>query len=151
MSRLAEERVVVDAPRSAIWGLLDDPEALARVLPGAEDLVPDGERRWRGTLATKVGFLTVRADATAEVAESHPPDDMRLEITGRPKGLAGSFQAAIPFRLEELEGDRTAIDYSVDLTVTGRLAAFGAPILRDTLRRQVAQLVDNLGRELGAG
>jgi carbon monoxide dehydrogenase subunit G len=150
MTRLAEERVVVDAPRSAIWGLLDDPEALARVLPGAEDLTPDGAGRWRGTLATKVGFLTVRADATAEVAESHPPDDMRLEITGRPKGLAGSFHASIPFRLEELE-DRTTIDYAVDLTVTGRLAAFGAPILRDTLRKQVAQLVDNLGRELGAG
>ena len=42
-------------------------------------------------------------------------------------------------------------DYAVDLTVTGRLAAFGAPILRDTLRKQVAQLVDNLGHELGAG
>jgi 2-furoyl-CoA dehydrogenase large subunit len=150
VSRLVEERVVVDAPRSAIWGLLDDPRALARVLPGAEDLVPDGQGRWRGTLASKVGFLTVRADATAEVAESHPPDDMRLEIDGRPKGLAGSFHASIPFRLEELD-DRTVIDYSVDLTVTGRLAAFGAPILRDTLRKQVAQLVANLGRELGTG
>jgi carbon monoxide dehydrogenase subunit G len=146
MSELVRDQVVIDAPRAAIWGLLDDPAALSRVLPGAESLEPDGERRWRGVLASKVGFVTIRADATAEVSEARPPDFMRLEISGRPRGLVGSFLASIPFSLEETD-DRTTVDYSVELTVTGRLAAFGAPILRDTMRRQVAQLVENLRAE----
>ena len=63
---------------------------------------------------------------------------------------AGSFQASIPFDLVE-DGPATRISYVVDLSVTGRLAAFGLPILRDTLSKQVTQLVANLGRELGPG
>ena len=40
------------------------------------------------------------------------------------------------------------MSYSVDLHVTGRLASFGAPLLRETLRRQVAVLLANVDREL---
>jgi len=75
---------------------------------------------------------------------------VRLEIEGRPRGLAGSFRASVPFDLAP-DGDTTRIAYAVEITVTGRLAVFGVPLLRDTLRRQVAQLVANLDRELGPG
>jgi carbon monoxide dehydrogenase subunit G len=150
MSELVRETVAVAAPRDAIWALLDDPSGLARVLPGAESLVADGPERWTGVLASRVGFLTNRADAVARVTDVRRPDHMRLEIEGRPRGLAGSFQASIPFDLVE-DGPATRISYVVDLSVTGRLAAFGLPILRDTLSKQVTQLVANLGRELGPG
>ena len=65
MSELAKDRLVVRATPEAIRAVIDDPDALARVLPGAESLVPDGPGRWRGVLATRVGFMTVRADAVA--------------------------------------------------------------------------------------
>ena len=45
----------------------------------------------------------------------------------------------------------TEVTYSIDLQVTGRLASFGAPLLRDTLRRQVAELIANVDRELTGG
>lgn len=146
MSELTKDRLVVRATPAAIRAVIDDPDALARVLPGAESLVPDGPGRWRGVLATRVGFMTVRADAVATLAEEDPPDHLRIEIDGRPRGLAGSFRAIIPFSLEAVGADQTAIDYAVDLTVSGRLASFGTPILRDTLRRQVRTLVENLER-----
>lgn len=150
MSELVRETVVVAAPRETIWALLDHPASLARVLPGAESLVADGPDRWTGVLASKVGFLTIRADAVARLTDVRRPDHMRLEIEGRPRGLAGSFQASIPFDLAEV-GAGTQIAYAVELTVTGRLASFGLPILRDTLRKQVTQLVANLDREVGPG
>ncbi len=150
MSELTRETVPVAAAREAIWALLDDPAGLARVLPGAESLVADGPDRWTGVLASKVGFLTIRADAVAQVVDVRRPEHMRLEIEGRPRGLAASFHASIPFDLAET-ATGTQVAYAVDLTVTGRLAAFGLPLLRDTLRKQVAQLVANLDRELAAG
>lgn len=150
MSELVREAVVVAAPREAIWALFDDPDSLKRVLPGAESLVADGPGRWTGVLSSKVGFLTVRADAVARVEDVRRPDHMRLEIEGRPRGVAGSFQASIPFDLAD-DPAGTRISYAVGLAVTGRLAAFGLPLLRSTLRTQVAQLVANLDRELGSG
>jgi uncharacterized protein len=150
MSELTKDRLIVHATPAAIRAVIDDRDALASVLPGAESLEPDGPGRWRGILATRVGFMTVRADAVATLSEEDEPDHLRIEIDGRPRGLAGSFRAVIPFSLEAVDADRTAIDYAVDLTVTGRLASFGAPILRDTLRRQVGALVRNLERMAGA-
>ncbi len=151
MTELARDSVRVSADPAAVWALIEDPSALARVLPGAESLEPDGPGRWRGVLASKIGFMTVRADAVAALHDAVPPTHLRLEIEGRPRGLAGSFRASIPFDMTALDTGGTDIAYVVDMTVTGRLASFGAPLLRDTLRRQVAELVRNLERELSSG
>lgn len=150
MTELARDRVAVNGAPEAIWAIINDPTALARVLPGAEELRPDGTDRWVGVLVSKLGFITVRADVTATVQDADRPRHLRLEIEGRPRGLAGSFRTSIPFDLEPIEPGRTAISYVVDMTVTGRLASFGMPLMRDTMRRQVAELVRNLDRELGA-
>jgi carbon monoxide dehydrogenase subunit G len=60
---------------------------------------------------------------------------------------------SVPFDLAPVsdadgDGPATEIQYVIDLQVTGRLAAFGVPLLRDTLRRQVAELIVNVEREL---
>lgn len=108
---------------------------------------------FRGVLASKLQFLTLRADVEARILDIERPDRLRLEIDGRPRGLVGAFRASIPIELRAADSDEpgTIVQYEVSLTTSGRLAAFGAPILRDTFRRQVAELVANLERELGSG
>jgi carbon monoxide dehydrogenase subunit G len=150
MSVIAEERLTVAASRDRIWSVFDDAAALARVLPGCESLEASGPGEFRGVLATKLQFLTIRADVTARILDPSPPDRLRLQLEGRPRGLAGGFTASIPIELAE-DGAATAIHYTVELTTSGRLASFGAPILRDSFRRQVATLVTNLERELADG
>jgi carbon monoxide dehydrogenase subunit G len=120
------------------------------VLPGCEQLEAAAPHVYRGVLASKLQFLTMRADVEARILDIERPDRLRLEIDGRPRGLAGAFRASIPIELRTADGPGTIVHYEVSLTTSGRLAAFGAPILRDTFRRQVAELVANLERELGA-
>jgi carbon monoxide dehydrogenase subunit G len=150
MTEIATDRVVVAAELEAIRAIMADPAALARILPGAESLQPDGAGRWRGVLATRIGFLTLRAEAVATLHDLEPPRRLRLDVEGKPRGLAGSFRATIPFELEPSGPGRTTITYRVDVLLTGRLASFGTPLLRDTMRRQVAALVANLEREAGS-
>jgi carbon monoxide dehydrogenase subunit G len=150
MSVIAEERVTIAAARDRIWAVFGSADALGRVLPGCESLEAIGPGTFRGVLATKLQFLTVRADVTARILDEAPPDRLRLELEGRPRGLAGGFTASIPIELTA-DGAATHVQYRVDLTTSGRLASFGAPILRDSFRRQVATLVTNLERELGDG
>jgi carbon monoxide dehydrogenase subunit G len=149
MTRLSEETVTVRVPRERIWATFADAELLGRVLPGCETLVATGERTYRGVLATRLQFLTLRADVTATLADPRPPDAIRLELDGRPRGLAGGFRVEIPMDLAASDGG-TTIHYAVDLTTSGRLASFGAPILRDSFRKQVVTLIANLERVLGA-
>ncbi|MFL5680017.1 MAG: CoxG family protein [Chloroflexota bacterium] len=150
MTLLTDETVRVSAPRARIWSVFDDAAALRRVLPGCEALDATGPGTFRGVLATKLPFLTLRADVTATLAGVERPDRLRLELDGRPRGLAGSFRAVIPIDLAE-DGADTLVHYRVDLTTSGRLAAFGAPLMRDTMKRQVAALIANLETELGSG
>jgi carbon monoxide dehydrogenase subunit G len=135
---------------------MDDPLALARVLPGAESIVATGPGSFHGVLASKLQFLTVRADVDAVFLDADAPRHLRLEMSGRPRGLAGSFVVSVPFDLvpvapgpsAESSSMMTEVSYSIDLQVTGRLSSFGAPLLRDTMRRQVATLIANVDREL---
>lgn len=157
MSELVRDRAVIHGSPEAVWALIEDPLALARVLPGAESIVATGEGRFHGVLASKLQFLTVRADVDAVFRDADPPRHLRLEMAGRPRGLAGSFTVSVPFDLTGVVDPglpagspsvATEVSYAVDLQLTGRLASFGAPLLRDTLRRQVAALLANVDREL---
>ena len=148
MTVLADEVVVVAVERARIWPVFGDATLLGRVLPGCEGLAAAGPGRFHGVLATKLQFLTIRADVTASLADLRPPDHLQLELEGRPRGLAGGFRAIIPIDLDDAPGG-TRIRYRLELTTTGRLASFGAPLMRDSFRRQVATLVANLERELG--
>lgn len=144
MTVLSTERVSVGVPRRRLWEVFDDPAALEQVLPGCESLEVAGPGRYHAVLATRLQFLTLRADATASIRDRRPPDELTLVIDGTPRGLAGSFSATIPIRLEEVREDVTNVEYEVELAMTGRLAAFGTPILRDTMRRQVRDLIANV-------
>lgn len=152
MSTLVTETVIIHGRPEQVWAIIHDPAALARVLPGAEALVATGPDAFEAVLASRIQFMTIRADVTATFHDADPPRSLRLELEGRPRGLAGAFRASIPFSLEAtVTADgrpATSITYAVDLTTTGRLGAFGAPLMRDTMRRQVAALVANVDREL---
>jgi carbon monoxide dehydrogenase subunit G len=153
MTEIVRETVTIPGSQAAVWSIIEDPGALERVLPGAESIVATGPGQFRGVLATKIQFLTVRADVTASFHDADRPRHLRLQIDGRPRGLAGSFSVSVPFDMAPADGpagpeSATEVSYAVDLQVTGRLATFGTPLLRDTLRRQIAALVGNLGREL---
>jgi carbon monoxide dehydrogenase subunit G len=149
MKRLLADEVVVAAPRERLWALIDDVDALKRILPGCEALTEEAPGRYAAVMRTKLSFMTLRVTGTATLADLRPPDHMRLEITGRPLGLVGSFTVSVPIDAFETDAGGTRGAYGVDLQLSGRLAAFGAPILRAQVKRQVREMIANLERELG--
>jgi carbon monoxide dehydrogenase subunit G len=150
MTQLLADRLALQTPRQDLWDILHSPQRLARVLPGCEELHAIGPDTYEGTFKTRVQFLTLRAKVTARLRDVQPPDRLRLELDGRPLGLAGSFVVSVQLDLEE-DGSGTVVGYAMDLAATGRLASFGTPLLRDTARRQVHELVGNLEQEIARG
>ena len=151
MKRLLEDEVVVAAPRERLWALLDDVGALKRILPGCEELEEEGEGRYRAVMSTKLPFMTLRVSGTALLDDLRPPDHVRLEISGRPLGLVGGFTVSVPIDVTTTDDGGTRGSYAVDLQLTGRLASFGAPILRAQVKAQVREMIANLERELASG
>jgi carbon monoxide dehydrogenase subunit G len=154
VSELMRDRVELPAPPPVVLALLDDPAILRRVLPGCEALERLEDDRYRGILVTRLPFATLRALVRAQlrqlsqvVREEGAAHELELQLEGEPQGLAGSFRATIPFRIEP-SARGSLVTYRVEVQLAGRLGAFGAPILRETFRRQVQELVTNLEREL---
>ena len=74
-----------DAPRQAVWDLLQDTEAIAACLPGCEALDPIDEHRYRATLTVGIAAVTGRYEGTVEMQDLDPPNSYRLVVEGRGK------------------------------------------------------------------
>lgn len=148
MTRIVEDRAVVAGPPEAIWAILDDPDALARVLPGMDDLVMDGPGRFHGVIVARVQFLKIRVDIDGALVDPERPDRIRLAMTGRPRGLGGSFGLSVPLTFTPTGPATTQVDYAVDLEAGGQLAAMGDRMIRDAMRDLIADLIANVDREL---
>jgi 2-furoyl-CoA dehydrogenase large subunit len=141
------DSVEVDASPEAIWAMLDDPDALARILPGCESIVRETPDRFVAVIASRVRFMTIRSDVVATLHEADAPRHLRLLLEGRPRGLGGSFRVSIPFDIEALGPNRSRVAYSVALELAGSLSAFGGAALAEPLRAQIGELIRNAERE----
>jgi carbon monoxide dehydrogenase subunit G len=144
------DQVEIAGTAEAIWSILDDPEALGRVLPGCESVTRDGPDRLRLVLVSRVRMMTVRTDALATFSERRPPSHLRLELDGTARGIGGSLRMAVRFDLEPIDPGRTRVTYAIELTVSGMLALAGTRAIRDAMRTEIGQLVRNVERELAA-
>jgi carbon monoxide dehydrogenase subunit G len=148
MTARTEGVVTVHGTPEAIWAILEDPEALGRVLPGCESITRGAVDRFGAVLKSKTRFMTIRTDVQATYREADPPRHLRLDLAGRPRGIGGSFQASIPFDLAPLGDGRTEVRYAVEMTLGGALSAFGGGLAGEALTSQIDELVRNVEREL---
>lgn len=147
-TQIPSESVTIGAPRDRIWDLFDDPAALGRVLPGCESLKAVEPGHYAAVVATRAGFITVRADATVELRDVTRPSSLRLAIDGQPRGIGGEFHVSVPIQLEELDARLTRVTYEVALELTGRIASLGGSLVGNALHGQVTDLIRNVEREL---
>lgn len=148
MSTLLAETATLSAPRDRVWQIVIDPAALRRVLPGCESLEQIGDGRYQAVMASRLQFLTLRLAGTCEVITEIPAERFELRIAGKPMGLVGTLSVTVPVVLTDADdASTTHAAYRVDLAMTGRLAAFGAPIVRSTVKEQIRQLIANVEAE----
>lgn len=130
----------------AVWGLLLDPEVMAKAMPGTRELVLVGPERYRGRMVVTVGPITA-AEFTIEIALADlvPPQSFVMEVDGT--GRFGFTRGRAAVRLEP-EGAGTVMSYRADLHVGGKIAAVGQRLLDLVSRTMVRAGLEALGKEL---
>jgi uncharacterized protein len=140
----------VGVPVDQAWDVLTDLERIAPCLPGAQLQEVDGDD-YKGIVKVKVGPITAqyRGVATFQVRDE---DDRRvvLAASGRDTRGQGNANATITAQLVAV-GDRTRVNLSTDLTITGKVAQFGRGALADVSEKLLGQFVDNLETSVLAG
>jgi 2-furoyl-CoA dehydrogenase large subunit len=140
--------VELPASPEALYRVLLDPAALAKVIPGCHALAPSAENRYRADVTLGVGLVKARYAAEIELSELEPPRSLRL--AGRGVGSLGSAEGSGRVTLEpSATGTKLSYDYRV--SVSGKVAAVGSRMLEGAANVVLAQLFRELGRQAAGG
>lgn len=144
--------VTVPAAREKVWKLFLDPEQLCKVIPGCEQTRQVDETLYEAVLAVKIQFMTIRSKAKGSILTAEEPRLLVGELIGEPLAMAGAFRARVTLELEPVDGDAeaTAIHYSMDLTMLGRLASLGEAIVRTTSQKLTKEFAENVSQLFGS-
>jgi len=142
----ARGEVMLDATPEAVFRVLLDPAALAKVIPGCNALEPNGEHRYRADVTVGVGMIKAHYSAEVALSELDPPRSLRLAGSGL--SSVGSARGSGLVTLEARDGG-TLLRYDYTAEVSGKVAAVGSRMLEGAAKIVLNQLFEQLGREAG--
>jgi 2-furoyl-CoA dehydrogenase large subunit len=140
----AQGSVELDASPEAIFAVLMDPAALAKVVPGCNALEATGPNHYRADVTVGVGMIKARFEAKIGLSDIEAPQRLRLSGAGiSPLGTANG--AGLVELQPSARGTRLSYDYEAQ--VSGKIAAVGARMLEGAANVVLRQLFEALGRQ----
>lgn len=140
----------VPANVATAWNTLLDVEAIAPCMPGATLESVNGDE-FTGNVKVKLGPVSMTYGGEARFltkdASSHTAV---IEGNGKESRGSGTARALVTCVLTEEAPDRTRVDVSTELTITGKAAQFGRGVMQDVAGRLVTQFAGNLGTVITA-
>lgn len=109
----------LDAPRTAVFDAICDPNTLLAVIPGCREIEKIGDTEYRGQISLRLPGVVGTYRTVVRLVEADPPSYGQLE--GEVVGTLGSIKGRASFRLAEEDG-RTTVDYDGQAAIDGPLA-----------------------------
>ena len=136
-----------EGPRTRVWDILQDPDVLAKALPGTKTLVKVAEDRYQGVMKVSVGPMSAAEFAiSVELKNKVAPERFAMLIDG--KGSVGFTKGSATIALEEQPGPLTVMTYTSDVQIGGKIAAVGQRLLESVGKMMTRQALDALNTEL---
>lgn len=133
------------AARADVWEMLNDPDVLARAIPGCKRLVPVGEDQYEMTIELGVAAIKGTYHGQTEILDKRTLDSYTLHIAA--EGPTGTVDATAHIRLEDT-GDGTLAVYSGEAQIGGLVAGVGQRILSGVAKMVVGQFFKTMGQLL---
>lgn len=128
-----------------VWELLNDPERLAKCLPGAERLEPDGPDRYKVAMKFGIAAFSGKFQGSVELAEKIPLESLKMRVEGR--GAPGFMKGEGTISLRG-KGSETEVKYEGEAHVGGVIASVGQRMIEVAAKKIVAQFFEAAAREL---
>ena len=122
----------IEAGREVVWAALNDPEMLARCIPGCESLEKISDTEFAAKVTAAIGPVRAKFNTSLKLEELDPPNSYRL--VGESKAAAGFGKGSALVRLEDMEGG-TLLRYDADFKVGGKLAQVGSRLVLGATRK----------------
>ena len=126
----AEKNIKLNQDRDMIWKCMIDPSFMVKSVPGAELTEQLDERNFKGKISIKIGPVTAKFNGEAEFTKLEEADyELIMEGKGVDTSGKGGANMTMNIKLSKLEDGGTEMQSSMSLSITGRLAQFGARMI----------------------
>jgi len=138
----------IPAPRERVFEALNDPDVLARCIPGCEALERVSESIFQARMRAKIGPVKASFDTEIELCDVNPPESYTISGQGK-GGPAGFGKGSAHVTLED-QGERTVLRYDAALQVGGKLAQIGSRLVGGTARKIANDFFSRFAAEMDA-
>ncbi|MBP6562189.1 MAG: molybdopterin-dependent oxidoreductase, partial [Neisseriaceae bacterium] len=140
----AQGNVMIHASPEAVFAILLNPEALAKVIPGCHSLNTIGKHHYQADVVIGVGLIKARYAAEIQLQHLNPPHSLHLNGVG--KSSLGDASGRGEVTLEAVTGG-TRLNYTYTAEVGGKIASVGGRMLEGAAKVVLNKLFEQLGKQ----
>lgn len=134
-----------DASREVVWSVINDPEQMARLMPGVESFELKDERHWSARVKVPLGLGGLKMKIDFEKLEERALEFASLRAKGN--GVGALMNMTTSFTLSG-EGDHTSMTWSADVKIAGPVGSMGQRVLQPIINQQVGHVLGALEKKV---
>ena len=132
--------------RQEVWDVLNDPDLLAKAIPGADRLIEEAPDRYRAEMSVGVGLIRGKFSGRVLVENKVPPESYRMTVDG--KGGAGWLKGEGDIHLSEAGDEQTLITARGEANVGGLLGRVGQRMVGNVANSLMKQFFQNIEKQV---
>ena len=134
-----------EAPRSAVWAVVNDPASMAKTMPGVESFDIHDDKRWTANVKIPLGLGGLRMAMNFDKVEEREPEYAKLVAKGT--GVGAMLNMETQFHLSE-SGDGTSMRWEADVKIAGPVGSMGQRVLQPIINQQVGNVLGALEKQV---
>lgn len=129
-----EGQFSVSAPREQVYAFLTDPRRVSAHMPDVQEVTVEDDDHF--TVKARVGISHIKGTMVMKLAITDCQPPIGTTVVGKGSGLASVVDMVTSFTLDSGAAGETIVNWRGELTISGKLAAFGPQGLLDRMARK---------------
>jgi carbon monoxide dehydrogenase subunit G len=131
-----------EAPRATVWQVMNDPESMAKTMPGVESFDVHDDRHWTANVKIPLGLGGLKMKVDMQKVEEREPEFAKMAIKGQ--GVGAIMNMETSFTLSDAGADGTAMAWSAEVKILGPVGSMGQRVLQPIVNQQVRAVLTAL-------
>lgn len=142
------DRYTLPVDRQTVWNALNDPAVLKSCIAGCESFDRVSDHEFACAVTASVGPVKARFKAKVTLLEVDAPNCYTLNFDGQ-GGPAGFGRGTARVSLTDAANGGTALEYTANAQVGGKLAQVGSRLIDAAARKMAADFFGKFAGKLG--
>jgi carbon monoxide dehydrogenase subunit G len=134
------------APRGTVWQVMNDPEAMAKTMPGVESFDVQDDRHWTANVKIPLGLGGLKMKVEMEKIEEREPEFAQMAIKGN--GVGAIMNMVTSFKLGDVPEGGTAMAWEAEVKILGPVGSMGQRVLQPIVNQQVQHVLTALDAQV---